>query len=65
MFIQSAAARTQAPSTQNATHFLLLGVHQLFVIPVLQFARSLGGGHGGVEDEELSTALCCLQMTER
>lgn len=62
VFTHSTTDRTRAPLTQNATHFLFLRVDQLFVIPVFQFARSLSGGHGGVKDEELSTALCCLQM---
>lgn len=45
---------------RSATHFLFFGVDQLFVVSVLQFARSLGSGHGGVENKELSTAFCCL-----
>lgn len=48
----------------KATHFLFVSVDQLFVIPVLQFARSLSSGHGGVEDEELSTTFCCLEGRE-
>lgn len=39
---------------------LFLRVDQLFVVPVLQFARSLGRGHGRVEDEEFSAAFCSL-----
>lgn len=46
------------------THLLFLSVDQLFVIPVLQFTGSLGGWHGGVEDEELSATFCCLEGRE-
>lgn len=49
---------------KKETHFFFVCVNQLFVVPVLQFARSLGSGHGGLEDEELSATFCCLQDGE-
>lgn len=48
-------------STKALTHLLFFSVDQLFVVPVLQFAGRLGGGHGGVENEELPAAFCCLK----
>lgn len=46
------------------THFLFLGVDQLFVIPVLQLPGGLGGWDGGVEDEKFPATLCCLRGKE-
>lgn len=48
-------------SPQQATYLLFVGVDQLFVIPVLQFARSLGSGHGRLEDKELAATFCSLE----
>lgn len=45
-------------------HLFFLCVYQLLVVPVLQFPRGLGGGDGGVEDEQLAAAFCCLERTK-
>lgn len=52
-------------SPNRAPHLLLVGADQLLVVPVLQFAGSLRCGHGGVKDEKLPAAFCCLQEAKR
>lgn len=53
--------KKSADKNNTVSHFLLVSVNQLFVISILQFPRSLSGGHGRVEDEELPAAFCCLE----
>lgn len=46
-------------------YLLFVCVNQLFVVSVLEFSRCFCSRQGGMEDEKLPRALCCLKATHK
>lgn len=46
-------------------YLLFVCVNQFFVVSVLEFSRCFCSRQGGMEDEKLPRALCCLKATHK